>query len=232
MNNFWAALAMLLFGGLGGAIIYRILMYRHKDDVKIVPRRLIGDRVYEVKLIIQMIGDTLRYQAQGAPIIQIHKYPDKKKNNFSLDLAFGSSCFAPVVRINDCIDLIDNQLSKDVHVFTFRLFFTTNEGIEKILKEHRYGLVFVPNTVNPHDDLCPMLIDKYGNIQVTKFSPSPDYEFNSNNLYALIGNKVITGSVSLNTITPDRDMQVIDPFEFFEELGADPKMLKKYRGRA
>ena len=228
MNNFWAALAMLLFGGLGGAIICRILMYRHKDDVKIVPRRLIGDRVYEVKLIIQMIGDELRYQAQGAPIIQIHRCPDK--SSFSLDLAFGYSCFAPMVRINDCIDLIGNPLSKDVHVFTFRLFFTTNEGIEKILKEHRYGLVFVPNTVNPHDDLCPMLIDKYGNIQVTKFSP--DYESNSNNLYALIGGKVITGSVSLNTITADKGMQVIDPFEFFEELGADPKMLKKYRGRA
>lgn len=228
MNNFWTALAMLLFGGFGGAIICKILMYRHKDDVKIIPRRLIGDRVYEVKLIIQMIGDTLRYQAQGAPIIQIHKYPDK--SSFSLDLAFGSSCVASMIRINDCIDPIDNQLSKDVHVFTFRLFFTTNEGIEKILKEHRYGLVFVPNTVNPHDDLCPMLIDKYGNIQVTKFSP--DYESNSNNLYALIGGKVITGSVSLNTITADKDMQVIDPFEFFEELGADPKMLKKYRGRA
>ena len=75
-----------------------------------------------------------------------------------------------------------------------------------------------------------MLIDRYGNIQVTKFSPN--YENSSNNLYALIGNKVITGSVSLNTITTDKDLQVIDPFEFFEELGADPKILKKYRGRA
>lgn len=229
MNNFWAALAMWLFGSLCGAVILdRILKYRHKNDIKIIPRRMIGDRVYEVKLIIQMIGDELRYEAQGAPIIQIHKHPDK--DSFDLDMAFGSSCFAPMVRINDCIDLIGNPLSKDVHVFTFRLFFTTNEGIEKILKEHRYGLVFVPNTVNSHDDLCPMLIDKYGNIQVTKFSP--DYEPNSNNLYALIGGKVITGSVSLNTITADKDMQVIDPFEFFEELGADPKMLKKYRGRA
>lgn len=229
MNNFWAALAMWLFGSLCGAVILdRILKYRHKNDIKIIPRRMIGDRVYEVKLIIQMIGDELRYEAQGAPIIQIHKHPDK--DSFDLDMAFGSSCFAPMVRINNCIDLVDNTLSKDIRVFAFRLFFTTNEGIEKILKEHKYGLVFVPNTVNPHDDLCPMLIDRYGNIQVTKFSLN--YENSSNNLYALIGNRVITGSVSLNTITPDKDMRVIDPFEFFEELGADPKILKKYRGRA
>lgn len=229
MNNFWAALAMWLFGSLCGAVILdRILKYRHKNDIKIIPRRMIGDRVYEVKLIIQMIGDELRYEAQGAPIIQKHKHPDK--DSFDLDMAFGSSCFAPMIKINDCIDSINSTLSKDIRVFTFSLFFTTNEGIEKILKEHKYGLVFVPNTVNPHDDLCPMLIDRYGNIQVTKFSPN--YENNSNNLYALIGNRVITGSVSLNIITPDKDMRVIDPFEFFEELGADPKILKKYRGRA
>ena len=229
MNNFWAALAMWLFGSLCGAVILdRILKYRHKNDIKIIPRRMIGDRVYEVKLIIQMIGDKLQHAAQGAPIIQIHEHPDK--DSLDLDMAFGTSCFAPMVRINNCIDRIDNTLSKDIRVFKFSLFFTTNEGIEKILREHKYGLVFVPNTVNPHDDLCPMLIDKYGNIQVTKFSPN--YESNSSNLYALIGNKVITGSVSLNTITTDKDLQVIDPFEFFEELGADPKILKKYRGRA
>ena len=229
MNNFWAALAMWLFGSLCGAVILdRILKYRHKNDVKVIPRRMIGDRVYEVKLIIQMIGDELRYEAQEAPIIQIHKHPDK--DSFDLDMAFGSSCFAPMIKINDCIDSINSTLSKDIRVFTFSLFFTTNEGIEKILKEHKYGLVFVPNMVNPHDDLCPMLIDKYGNIQVTKFRPKD--ENRSNNLYALIGNRVITGSVSLNTITTDKDMRVIDPFEFFEELGEDPKMLKKYRGRA
>lgn len=229
MNNFWAALAMWLFGSLCGAVILdRILKYRHKNDVKIIPRRMIGDRVYEVKLIIQMIGDELRYESQGAPIIQIHKHPDK--DSFDLDMAFGSICFASLVRINNCIDSINSTLSKDIRVFTFSLFFTTNEGIEKILKEHKYGLVFVPNTVNPHDNLCPMLIDRYGNIQVTKFSLN--YENSSNNLYALISNRVITGSVSLNTITTDKDMRVIDPFEFFEELGEDPKMLKKYRGRA
>lgn len=229
MNNFWAALAMWLFGSLCGAVILdRILKYRHKNDIKIIPRRMIGDRVYEVKLIIQMIGDKLQHTAQGAPIIQIHEHPDK--DSFDLDMAFGTSCFAPMIKINDCIDSINSTLSKDIRVFKFSLFFTTNEGIEKILRDHKYGLVFVPNMVNPHDDLCPMLIDKYGNIQVTKFSPN--YESNSSNLYALIGNKVITGSVSLNTITTDKDLQVIDPFEFFEELGADPKILKKYRGRA